>query len=167
MKVRHMDYKYNIGIIGPRSFIAGGHDVYSEHRIKLREDFYRILSRIDQPYQSVGLTGLGLGPEQDFAISCRELNIPYSSYLAFPNQEERWINLPEANRKFQELLADATGILFVSNGFYSPKKIEKKNQKIVEDADLLIFVETPLSPFNYMIPASKEIIRIKYWELPV
>lgn len=158
---------YNIGIIGPRSFIAGGHDKVSEFRIKLRHKISTIMCDIKQPYQLLGLTGCSIGVESDFCSVCYNLDIPYSSYLPYENMERKWVGLPaDIQNNFTTLLNNATGILYVSDGPYSPKKVEKKNQKIIEDSDLVIYVETPLSKYDYLMDNSKDIIRIKFWEFP-
>ena len=159
---------YNIGIIGPRTFIAGGHDKACEFRVKLRYKITQIICNIKEPYQLVGLTGLGLGVEQDFAAACNNLDIPYSSYLPYENMERKWIGLPsDIQNNFTTLLNNATGILYVSNGPYSPKKIEKKNQKVIDDSDLVIFINTPLSKYEYLLDKNKEVIKLNFWEFPI
>ena len=162
-----MEPTYNIGIIGPRSFIQGGHDKASEFRIKLRYKMASIISDIKQPYQLIGLTSLQIGASQDFAEVCNHLDIPYSSYLPYENMERKWVGLPsDIQNNFTTLLNNATGILYVSDGPYSPKKVEKSNQKIIEDSDLIIYIETPLSKYDYLMDNNKDIIRLKFWEFP-
>ncbi len=158
---------YKIGIIGPRSFITGGHCSSADIRVKLRDKMCQIINSVDSVYQIVGLTGLGIGCEQDFALVCERMDIPYSSYLPYENIEKKWITLPhEIENNFTYLLNNATGVLYVSNGPYSPKKIEKKNEKIIEDSDLVIYVKTPLSKYDYLINKGKNVAEIRLWEYP-
>lgn len=135
------DKIFRIGVVGPRPFGLGGHDWNSTLRVDLRKVFVQTLKQYQQDDRAiVGITGLGLGTEQDFADACLEADIDYLCYLPFNDQEYRWINIPEVEAKYQWLLGKALQQVYVNEGNYSPKKIMIKNQRIIRDSDLVFVV---------------------------
>ena len=130
-----------IGVIGPRSFVLGGHDYQNSIRSDLREKFKSILMRYySDNINILGVTGLGLGSEQDFALSCADIGIDYIGVLAFPDQEERWPDLPDVQKQYRELCDRANHTIVMNEGRYSPKKIIEKNIKIIEMCDVILYV---------------------------
>ena len=130
-----------LGIIGPRTFSLDGHDFDSEKRVYIRGWIENeILSWQKKGYTVMGLTGLGLGVEQDFAISCLETRTDYIAYLPFQDQEERWSNLPNIIPIYNELLKRAIETHVVCDGSYSPKKIITKNERIASLSNKVLIV---------------------------
>lgn len=140
-----MDYQdyTKIGIIGPRSYMLGGHDYNNELRISLRSKFTNILNNLsNQKIPLLGFTGLGLGCEQDFAIACFERNIEYIGMLPFQKQEAAWKDLPIVQKVYKELIDNSKHYIVLEDGGYSPKKILNKYKKIIEISDIIILVQT-------------------------
>lgn len=145
-----------LGIIAPRTFTTGGFDISDNVRIRIRKFSERIVTGIlasglsqDPNFTLVGITGLGLGPEQDFADICRDHNVDYSGYLSFENQNERWNKLPvDITNKYFEYLEKAVGIHQTAEGQYSPRKTLRHNNKVVEDSDFVIIINTTIKQFT-------------------
>lgn len=133
---------YYVGIIGPKPHSLGGHDI-EDNRLR-REIFYKIkdvLTHVAKEHHVVvGLTGLNLGVEQDFAHCCLGAKIDYEIYLPYLEQEELWQNLPNVYNQYIQLLASGLTYTTLNIGSYSPKKNSQKNQKIVKDADLILYI---------------------------
>ena len=134
-----------IGIIGPRCFSLGGHDVNNLNRVQLRKDIGCIIMHEQKKGNTVlGLTGLDIGTEQDFASVCCERNIDYYHYIAYSNVDYIWDDIEYAKRTYDALSERALSTIVLNDGDYSPKKINAKNKRIISDADILIYVSNPM-----------------------
>lgn len=132
---------FKIGVLGPRSFSLGGHDINNDCRKKLRNNISNIINRYKRDdVQILGVTGLGLGVEQDFALCCKANDINYIGILPFPDQEKRWVDLPGVIELYDMLDKSALNTITVGDGNYSPKKILYKDLKIIEASDIIICV---------------------------
>ena len=84
------------------------------------------------------ISGMALGVDQWWAEQAYRLNIPVNAYLPFANQDIRW---PEASRKhWKSLLSKAKTITIVSEGNYSPAKMQIRNEAMVDNADYCLAV---------------------------
>lgn len=140
-----MDYREytKIGIIGPKPVLIGGHDYNNPTRIIVRNKITNLIENLKkQEIKILGFTGLSLGVEQDFAISCYENNIEYIAILPFEKQESGWKEIPYVQKIYQELLERSNHSTLLEKGGYSPKKIINKYKKIIEISDMVICVET-------------------------
>ncbi len=143
----------NVGIIGPRPYSIGGHDPNNP----IRQDLMTRYESILMSYKSstttpIGLTGLGLGVEQDFAKVCIKNNVKYICYLPYEDQEKNWFgNLDE----YYNLLEHAEDIELLSKGVYTPKKIYNKYKSIAENSDVIILV------YNHLVNISEV---VKYFD---
>jgi hypothetical protein len=109
------DTVFKVGIIGPRPFSYGDHDTNCGIRTFTKNVIKKILKKHQRNYGTViGITGLGLGAEQDFAEACTELNIGYSGFLAYPNLEATLRKLPGQQEKYKNLKDNSLGIKEVS-----------------------------------------------------
>ncbi|MBI2060663.1 MAG: DUF1273 family protein [Nitrospirae bacterium] len=87
---------------------------------------------------SKGITGLGLGPETDFAELCMEMKVPFVAAIAYDGWERDW---PEESRKhYWDLLEKAEDVVFVCGRGYGPWKIPQRNKWIIGQAEALIAV---------------------------
>ncbi len=141
-----------VGVLGPRPSNLDGHDPQNAKRVFIRNEICKILSEYQKRYKAiVGLTGLALGVEQDFAQVCIDCRIDYVTYLPYAEQENGWEKLgTNVLTHYQSLLNKSHQVLSVAEGKYSPKKIIAKKQKIIKDSDVMIFVDCGLfNPINY------------------
>lgn len=91
----------------------------------------------DHPIGQVGvITGMALGFDMLLARVARQLNIPYTAAVPFIGQESRWPR--EAQKVYNDLLDDAHKVIVVSEGGYSAKKMQVRNEWMVDHADMLI-----------------------------
>lgn len=144
-KVLPTEYNINttkISILGPKSWSIGGHDIDHPIRQIIRQKIDKFLDTlITDNKVIIGLTGLSLGVEQDFAIALIAKNIDYKVYLPYLDQENYWENLPKCvHEKYAELLKKAINVVNLFDGHYSPKKNVNKKHKIIKESDIIIFV---------------------------
>lgn len=130
-----------VGIIGPKPFGVGGHDC-NYLRSKIKDSITKILLDCSKEYTVVGITGLGIGVEQDFAEICYKNNIDYTVYLPYNEQEKYWCNLcPDLLKNYETLLEKALSVVELDRGKFSPKKIVTKRKKIANESDYIIYVK--------------------------
>lgn len=131
-----------VGIVGLRPYFIGGHDTDNDVRNTINSFIYAYLATLQEQQTIMGMTGLGLGVEQDFARICYDLNIDYYVYLPYHDQEQRWKYLPvDIVREYNFLLKHALHSEIISDGNYSPHKNLIKTKKIVENSDHIIWVQ--------------------------
>jgi kynureninase len=131
-----------VGIIGPRSYSLGGHDPSGDIRLGLSYQINNIFKKLsDDDKIILGLTGLSLGVEQDFARLCFENNIQYNVYLSHDNQEKQWRDLPcHILEEYDKLINNSKSCINISDGNYSPKKHIQKQIKILKESDIIIWI---------------------------
>lgn len=83
-----------------------------------------------------GITGMALGFDQDFALACYELGIPYTAAVPFDGQESQWP--AKSQRRYRWLMNRAADVVVVSPGSYRPAKMLKRNEWMVDECDQLI-----------------------------
>ncbi len=82
------------------------------------------------------LTGMALGFDQYVAEMCVELSIPFVACVPFAGQERVW---PQASKdKYNDLLKKACEVVVVSEGGYSPKKMQIRNEYMTNRCDCLV-----------------------------
>lgn len=82
------------------------------------------------------ISGMALGWDTALAEAALELGIPFDAYVPFAGQESRW---PEPSRRhYHDLLARAHRVEIVCPGGYSPEKMQRRNERMVDDADFLL-----------------------------
>lgn len=132
-----------IGIIGARPITVEGHNSTDSVRKVIMSKIDNIIQNLQSKYKVLcGITGLGLGIEQDFAKCCVYNNIDYVCYLPYPDQEMYWKFLPDALiEEYHKLLDSSLETFVLSDGHYSPRKIQIKNRKIIGESDYVIIIE--------------------------
>lgn len=111
------------------------------------------------------ISGGALGVDQYAANICFKLGIPVIFAIPFLGQEKAW---PEASQKtYHRLLDKADEVVIVSEGGYSPEKMQRRNEYLVDHCDILIAVFIPTETksgtancINYAKSVGKEIIYI-------
>jgi len=84
------------------------------------------------------ITGMALGVDQWAAYEAIDLGIPFVAALPCDNPESPW---PLTSQKrFHELLVKAQQVVVVSPGPYKPWKLQRRNEWIVQNCDLLAAV---------------------------
>lgn len=116
---------------------------YDESYIK--ELLYKHLDEIVDKYKSdtiIGLTGLCIGLELDFANYCLINDIDYIVYQAFDTPEIYWNNLPESIvRSYHKALESSFSVEKLSDGGYAPRKNINRKLRMCEDADIILNIE--------------------------
>lgn len=83
-----------------------------------------------------GITGMALGWDQDFALACYELGIPYTAAVPFEGQESQWPL--RSKRIYKWLMNRADDVIIVCPGEYSPSKMLKRNIWMVDESDHIL-----------------------------
>ncbi len=106
--------------------------------------FSSVLKGLDQALlqfkPTTVITGMALGVDQWMAELCIYNDVPFIAALPFDARhfESRWP--PNAQNKFRELLRRAQDIVVVSPGEYSPRKMQSRNEWMVDRAEQIIAV---------------------------
>lgn len=124
-----------VSATGHRPDKIGGYDFYNPQRVWIRRRIKQILSGLCPQYC---ISGMALGVDQDFAVVCIELGIPFIAAVPFIGQERNW---PAKSQEFyRELLRYAFCQYVVTGGGYSARKMQLRNQWMVDNCDILIAV---------------------------
>lgn len=84
------------------------------------------------------ISGMALGVDQWGARICVRLGIPFIAAIPFVGQESQW---PESSqRDYKALLTKASEIVIVSEGGYSPAKMQLRNQWMVDKCEVLMAI---------------------------
>lgn len=86
----------------------------------------------------VAMSGMALGVDTWAAEACVELGIPFIAAVPFVGQESRW---PEKSRiAYKNLLDKAKEVTVVSPGAYSARAMHRRNEYMVDWANLVLAV---------------------------
>lgn len=84
------------------------------------------------------ITGMALGTDQLAAVIAIRLGISFVAAVPFKDQEKAW---PEKSQKqYNKILNKAKDIIIVSEGDYASWKLQKRNEYIVDNCDILLAV---------------------------
>jgi uncharacterized phage-like protein YoqJ len=124
-----------VAFTGHRPEKIGGYDRDNPTRRAIKSVLAAELSALPQT-DLICLSGMALGFDQDAAEVCYSLGIPYIAVVPFAGQEKVW---PLASRKhYETLLERAASVVTVCEGGYAPFKLQKRNEYLVDNSDLLI-----------------------------
>lgn len=84
------------------------------------------------------ITGMALGVDQLAAEVCIEMNIPFIAAIPFKGQECKWPK--RAQEHYNYLLTFAHEAIIVCEGEYSPRKMQIRNEWMVDRCQRLIAV---------------------------
>lgn len=84
------------------------------------------------------ISGMAIGYDQWLANIAIKLNIPLTCALPHINQEKIW---PEKSQKiYHNILAKASEKIIISDGEYAAWKMQKRNEYLCDNCDILIAV---------------------------
>lgn len=82
------------------------------------------------------ISGMALGWDQAVAHAAIELGIPVHAYVPFVGQADAWPSA--AHAAYQVLMSKCAKIRIVSPGGYEVWKMQKRNEAMVDDCDLVL-----------------------------
>jgi uncharacterized phage-like protein YoqJ len=116
---------------GHRPDKLGGYDIYSAKRLI---DFATEVLEHHQP--SAVITGMALGWDTAIAEAAVNLKIPFHAYIPFVGQELVW---PITTKLiYKSLLNKAEKIVICSEGGFSKEAMQKRNEAMVDNCDMLL-----------------------------
>ena len=120
---------------GHRPNKLGGYEVPNPIYNSCYEALTKALREI-KPKKAI--TGMALGVDTWAALVCLDLEIPYIAAVPFEGQEGVW---PQKSKwQYQSLLSTAEKVHYVCDPGYSPKKMQIRNEWMVDNADVVIAV---------------------------
>jgi len=82
------------------------------------------------------ISGMALGADTAGAAAAIKMGIPLAAYVPFIGQEKLW---PQKSQDtFNKILDKASEVVIVSEGGYSPAKMQIRNIKMTDDCDVLL-----------------------------
>lgn len=153
-----------IAITGHRpNKLGNDYDLTSPLIQNIKRKIITILDERDHEYLTL-ITGMALGIDTLFAQIAIESNLPFIAAIPCKNQEKKW---PEKSQKiFRDIvLNDLCTFHLVTKEEYSPFCMQKRNEWMVNNCDLLIAVWDGSSGgtancVNYAVSKVKPIIYI-------
>jgi uncharacterized phage-like protein YoqJ len=109
------------------------------------------------------ISGMAIGYDTWLAQIAYKLGIPFIAAVPFVGQESRW---PESSKElYRKLLSLACDVVIVSDGSYSPEKMQIRNEYMVNHSDKVLAcwngsVGGTGNCVRYATSIGKEIIRI-------
>jgi len=124
-----------LAVTGHRPDKLGGYSSLAMRRLDL---FAEVILRhwtIENTIEKV-ITGMALGWDQSVARVCVALDIPFLAAIPFAGQERLW---PDASKQvYNTLLRQAIEVVTVCEGSYTSHKMQKRNEWMVDHADVLL-----------------------------
>lgn len=111
-----------------------------ERQMWARSAIRRVLTRARRKYGKLLHVNIGmaLGADMWTAEVCVELNIPFTAYIPFSGQADRWPKYMQD--RYRELVAAADSVIIVSTGGYEAWKMHRRNEVMLGDSDVLFAV---------------------------
>jgi hypothetical protein len=135
---------FKITCLGGRPYSIGGHDLDNPIRYNINQQIEKILiDNLKRHEILLGLSGLNIGIEQDFANLCLKHKININVYLSCEQMCKRWENLPHIQSQYDYLIKNALNVYTVNKSSYSPLKNYLKNLTLIRESDLIIYVKNP------------------------
>ena len=148
---------------GPRPQKIGGFQIPNPTYTKIRN---ALKNKILELKPEKCISGMALGVDQMAAELCIELEIPFIAAVPFVGQESVW---PEASKlKYKNILDNAQEVKIVSEGGYASWKLQKRNEWMVDNSDILIavwnegYVGGTTNCVNYAKSVGKKLALIEY-----
>lgn len=82
------------------------------------------------------ISGMAQGWDQALAQAAQDLRVPYAAAVPFANQDMVWPR--EARARYRALLAGASHVAMVSPGPFTPAKMQRRNEWMVDHCDALL-----------------------------
>jgi uncharacterized phage-like protein YoqJ len=127
--------KRTVAFTGHRPNRLGGYRIPNATWTAVTREIRRALEDVN-PTEAI--SGMALGVDQWAAQICIDMNIPFIAAVPFEGQESVW---PEESKKtYKNLLDKAQRIVVVCEGKYAAWKMQKRNEWMVDNSDVLIAV---------------------------
>ena len=121
-----------IAVTGHRPDKLGGYEATANFRI-IRHHMCQLIMLFDNPTL---LSGGALGIDQLWIEAGIELGTPVEAILPFEGYSDKWPLF--ARRKYQDLLDKCSAVRYVSEPGYETWKLQKRNEWLVDDSDVLV-----------------------------
>lgn len=116
-----------LAVTGHRPNKIGGYNLNSPLRTVVRQEMEQFLL---EHKPELGISGMALGVDQDFAKLCIKHSIPFVAAIPFEGQESRWPK--ESQDEYNEILEHAKEIAFIAPKGYAAYKMQKRNRWMVD-----------------------------------
>lgn len=149
-----------VAFTGHRPNKLGGYIIPNPTYNRIRTQIIQVLTEI-KPTRII--SGMALGVDQWAAQIAVELGIRFTAAVPFRGQEDAWPT--SSQNTYKALLDQANEVVIISDGGYSPHKMQIRNEWMVNNCDKLIAVwdGTPGGTANcvsYAKGRGRDIIRI-------
>lgn len=110
-----------------------GYDIPNPTYDHIRSETEKLLKKL-KPEKAI--SGMAIGYDQWAAQICVDLNIPWIAAVPFADQDVIWPK--ESRAVYNRLIKKATEVVIVSEGVYAGWKMQKRNEWMVDHADIVI-----------------------------
>lgn len=124
-----------IAVTGHRPNKLWGYDYWTPKYIELGKQLRQIL--IENQASHI-ISGMALGVDTVFAMVGLKLGIPLECAIPCQGQDSQWIK--ESKDLYNKILEQCDKVTFVSDQPYHPSLMQKRNEYMVDNCDLLIAV---------------------------
>jgi uncharacterized phage-like protein YoqJ len=125
-----------IAFTGHRPNKMGGYDDNTNLCNPTLDLIHDEILKLNAPMEFI--VGMALGVDTWAAQYAIAFNIPFHAYVPFSGQETAW---PAASRaKYHDILKKAASVKVICAGSYAAWKMQKRNEAMVNDCDILIAV---------------------------
>lgn len=105
---------------------------------KIKARIVEILTELQKEDDVTGVVGMALGIDTLAAITCVGMKIPFIAAVPCKSQDSKW---PERSRMiYKQLLLKAQQIVLVTDSFYNYSVMQKRNEWMVDNSEVLIAV---------------------------
>jgi uncharacterized phage-like protein YoqJ len=98
----------------------------------------RMASELDRLKPTRVISGMALGVDQWFAWLAVKRGIPLTAAVPFVGFNSKWP--PEKVAEYEKLKAKSQGVVYICEPGYSPWKLQKRNEWMVDHCDILLAV---------------------------
>ena len=124
-----------VAFTGHRPKALGGFNIPNPTYNHVCEQIKQALEELNP---AKAISGMALGVDQWAAQICVDMNIPFIAAVPFDGQDTVWP--AESKKVYQSLLDKAERIVVVTPGKYDAWKMQKRNEWMVDNCNVLIAV---------------------------
>jgi len=149
-----------VAFTGHRPNKLGGYTYPNATSLRICKSIREELEKLKPTW---AISGMAQGVDQWAAEICISLQISFTAAIPFLGQEKLWPSKAQAH--YNWLLSHAKGVSVICTGEYSPKKMQKRNEWMVDNTDVLLAVWDGTSGgtancVRYAEKKKKQIVRI-------
>lgn len=124
-------------------------------------------SALDRWKPTQVISGMALGWDQALAIASIRLEIPVTAAVPFKGQESRWSE--KSQKLYRRILERADEVVVVCEGGYSPDKMQRRNEWMVDRADQILTMFDGSNGgtkncIDYAVKTGKQVNNIFKWQ---